>query len=202
MNSMKGNLMKKGLFWAMIALAMMHLPFGVLPGAATAEGRAPLEAPASLKDISVTLLKNRDYFQALSAKIHEARKEVVMAFFLFKTNGRSQSYPEIILRELGEAVRRGVRVVVVLEQDEKPGSTVNRDNRDAAERLKKVGVEMHFDSPKKTTHTKLAVIDRRYTFVGSHNLTQSALKYNNELSVLVDSPALAEKTLNYIKSLY
>jgi len=51
-------------------------------------------------------------------------------------------------------------------------------------------------------HTKLAVIDGRYTFIGSHNLTQSALKHNNELSVLVDSPAVAESTLNYIKGLY
>lgn len=199
MKSVKGDMMKKVLFLIMIVPVMM---FGVLPGGATAEGRPPFEAPASLKDGSVTLLKNKDYFHALSAKIYEARKEIVMAFFLFKTNGRPQSYPEIILKALGDAVRRGVRVVVVLEQDERPDSTVNRDNRDAAERLKKVGVEMHFDSPKKTTHTKLAVIDGRYTFAGSHNLTQSALKYNNELSLLVDSPALAEKTLNYIKRLY
>jgi phosphatidylserine/phosphatidylglycerophosphate/cardiolipin synthase-like enzyme len=63
-------------------------------------------------------------------------------------------------------------------------------------------VEVFFDSPKRTTHTKLAVIDGRYTFIGSHNMTQSALKHNNELSVLIDSQAVADKTLNYIKGLY
>jgi phosphatidylserine/phosphatidylglycerophosphate/cardiolipin synthase-like enzyme len=125
-----------------------------------------------------------------------------MAFFLFKTNGHPKSYPEVILQELGNAARRGVRVVLVLEQDAKPDSTINRDNRSSSEQLKKAGVEIYFDSPKRTTHTKLAVIDGRYTFVGSHNLTQSALKHNNELSVLIDSPAVAEKTLNYIKDLY
>ena len=93
-------------------------------------------------------------------------------------------------------------MVLVLEQDAKPDSTINRDNRRSSEQLKKAGVEIYFDSPKRTTHTKLAVIDGRYTFVGSHNLTQSALKHNNELSVLIDSPAVAEKTLNYIKDLY
>ena len=93
-------------------------------------------------------------------------------------------------------------MTVVLEQDDRPASTVSRANRDAAERLKKAGVEIRFDAPKKTTHVKIAVIDRRYCFIGSHNLTASALKYNNELSVLVDSPALADRTLDYIRGLY
>jgi phosphatidylserine/phosphatidylglycerophosphate/cardiolipin synthase-like enzyme len=150
----------------------------------------------------LTLLKNKAYFHALSEKIRDARSEIVMAYFLFKTNNHPRSYPEILLQGLGAAARRGVRVTVVLEQDDKPDSSINRDNRNAAERLRQAGVEIYFDAPKKTTHTKLAVVDRRYTFIGSHNLTQSALKHNNELSVLIDSPVLAEETLNYIKSLY
>jgi phosphatidylserine/phosphatidylglycerophosphate/cardiolipin synthase-like enzyme len=93
-------------------------------------------------------------------------------------------------------------VTVVLESDGNPASTVNRDNGETAERLKKAGMDVHWDSPKKTTHTKLAVIDGRYTFIGSHNLTQSALKYNNEMSVMIDSQAVAEKTLHYIQGLY
>jgi phosphatidylserine/phosphatidylglycerophosphate/cardiolipin synthase-like enzyme len=59
-----------------------------------------------------------------------------------------------------------------------------------------------FDSPGTTTHTKVAVIDGRYIFLGSHNLTNSALKYNHELSVFIDSPELAGKTLRYIDSLH
>ena len=57
------------------------------------------------------------------------------------------------------------------------------------------------DAPDRTTHAKLVVIDRRYLFVGSHNLTQSALKYNHEVSVRIDSPPLAEEALAYLKSL-
>jgi phosphatidylserine/phosphatidylglycerophosphate/cardiolipin synthase-like enzyme len=169
---------------------------------AAADQKPALKKPIDLQDSRLTLLKNREYFHALSERIREARTQVVMAFFLFKTNGYPSSYPEILLRELGNAARRGVRVVLVLEQDAKPDSTINRDNRRSSEQLKKAGVEIYFDSPKRTTHTKLAVIDGRYTFIGSHNLTQSALKHNNELSVLIDSPAVAEKTLNYIKDLY
>jgi phosphatidylserine/phosphatidylglycerophosphate/cardiolipin synthase-like enzyme len=169
---------------------------------AAADQKTALKKPIDLQDCRLTLLKNREYFHALSERIQEARTQIVMAFFLFKTNGYPSSYPEVILRELGNAARRGVRVVLVLEQDAKPDSTINRDNRRSAEQLKKAGVEIYFDSPKRTTHTKLAVIDGRYTFMGSHNLTQSALKHNNELSVLIDSPDVAEKTQNYIKDLY
>jgi phosphatidylserine/phosphatidylglycerophosphate/cardiolipin synthase-like enzyme len=183
--------------WMMTALTVS------LPSVSDAADRKPdLQKPIDQNGCPLTLLKNREYFHALSERIRAARTQIVMAFFLFKTSGHPTSYPEIILRELGDAARRGVRVLVVLEQDERPGSTVNRDNRNASERLKKAGVEVFFDSPKRTTHTKLAVIDGRYTFIGSHNMTQSALKHNNELSVLIDSQAVADKTLNYIKGLY
>ncbi|OPY06933.1 MAG: putative cardiolipin synthase YbhO [Syntrophaceae bacterium PtaB.Bin095] len=184
-----------------IPILLSLLP-GPLPVAAARPGEASLETAADSKGCAVTLLKNRDYFSALCEKIRDARRQIVLAFFLFRTNGRPNSYPEILLAELGRAARRGVPVTVVLEQDDRSGSTVNRDNRDVAERLKQAGVEIHFDAPKRTTHAKIAVIDRRYCFIGSHNLTASALRYNNELSVLIDSPALADSVLDYIRGLY
>ena len=184
-----------------IPILLSLLP-GPLPVAAARPGEASLETAADSKGCAVTLLKNRDYFSALCEKIRDARRQIVLAFFLFRTNGRPNSYPEILLAELGRAARRGVPVTVVLEQDDRSGSTVNRNNRDVAERLRKAGVEIHFDAPKRTTHAKIAVIDRRYCFIGSHNLTASALRYNNELSVLVDSTALADRVLDYIRGLY
>ena len=191
------------IIFLVFVISMMPVLQALGPPIATAADRKPvLENAIDLKGCPVTLLKNREYFHALSERIRDARKQIAMAFFLFKTSGHPDSYPEMILQELSKAAQRGVRVVLVLEQDERPDSTVNRDNRDSSDRLKKAGVEIHFDSPKRTTHTKLAVIDGRYTFIGSHNLTQSALKYNNELSVLIDSTEVSEKTLNYIKSLY
>jgi phosphatidylserine/phosphatidylglycerophosphate/cardiolipin synthase-like enzyme len=194
--------MKKVLCWVFFVLMIPALQASMPSVSAAADQKTALKKPIDLQDSRLTLLKNREYFHALSERIQDARTQIVMAFFLFKTNGYPSSYPEVILRELGNAARRGVRVIVVLEQDAKPDSTINRDNRSSSEQLKKAGVEIYFDSPKRTTHTKLAVIDGRYTFIGSHNLTQSALKHNNELSVLIDSTAVADKTLNYIKDLY
>ena len=45
---------------------------------------------------------------------------------------------------------------------------------------------------------KTAVIDSRYVYIGSHNLTQSALQRNNELSVLIDSPEIAAEVKAYL----
>ncbi len=42
-----------------------------------------------------------------------------------------------------------------------------------------------------TLHTKLIVIDRRYTFVGSLNLDPRSIEINAEMGLLIDSPELA-----------
>ena len=47
----------------------------------------------------------------------------------------------------------------------------------------------------------MVVIDGRYLLIGSHNLTQSALKFNHEASVWIDSVPLAEEALQYMKSI-
>ncbi|MBN2514729.1 MAG: phospholipase [Deltaproteobacteria bacterium] len=155
-----------------------------------------------MTDCHVTLLKDTGYFPVILDMIDNAQAEIVMSFFLFKTNGYRGSYSDIFLQHLIKATTRGVIVTVILEREKESRSTLNEDNRDTARRLKEGGIHVCFDSPFTTTHTKVIVIDRRYTCLGSHNLTNSALKYNHEISVLIDSPLMAEKTLHYINSLY
>jgi cardiolipin synthase len=43
------------------------------------------------------------------------------------------------------------------------------------------------------------VIDQRYLLLGSHNFTHSALRHNNEASVLIESPKLARQALAYLQ---
>ncbi|MBT8490185.1 MAG: phospholipase [Deltaproteobacteria bacterium] len=153
-------------------------------------------------DCHVTLLKDTSYFPVISDMIDNAQSEIVMSFFLFKTNGYRDSYPDKFLQHLIKAAERGVLVTIILEREKGSRSTLNKNNRATAQRLGKEGIHVCFDSPFTTTHTKVIVIDKRYTCLGSHNLTNSALKYNHEMSVLIDSPPIAEKTLHYINSLY
>ncbi|MCK4534354.1 MAG: hypothetical protein KAT81_02415, partial [Syntrophobacterales bacterium] len=170
-------------------------------------GSCPLQAATSAlnspEDGSVRLLEDREYFPAFMKAIDGAKSEIVMSFFLFKTSGYSKGYTDRILAQLVRAAKRGVRVRILLEKDDDArNSQTGKSNRETAARLKKKGIDVRFDSPDATTHTKIAVIDKRYIFLGSHNLTNSALKYNHELSVFIDSPSMAMETLEYINSLH
>ncbi|UCD85980.1 MAG: helix-hairpin-helix domain-containing protein [Deltaproteobacteria bacterium] len=147
------------------------------------------------------LLENRSFYTRLGKELDRAQIEIVVAMFLFKTSKHPSNWANIILRKLVKAAQRGVKVRLFLERDSDPSSSLNRENLATAERLKAAGIEINFDSPKKTTHTKLIVIDQRLTFIGSHNITHSALKYNNEASILVDSPDLSKKVLDYLDTI-
>jgi phosphatidylserine/phosphatidylglycerophosphate/cardiolipin synthase-like enzyme len=157
---------------------------------------------AEPEDDRVRLLKDGDYFPAFMEAVDGAKSEIIMSFFLFKTNGARTGYTDRVFAGLVHAAKRGVRVRITLERGNGTGdSQADASNRETAERLREEGIEVDFDSPRVTTHTKVAVIDRRYIFLGSHNLTNSALKYNHELSVCIDSPRLAGEILRYIESL-
>ena len=164
-----------------------------------------VSGPGSLRaseERHITLLEDGEYFQAFMRGVDKAKSEIVMSFFLFKTNGYSTNRPDRVMAALGRAVERGVRVRIILERGNGgEDSPVDASNRETAARLREKGITVIFDSPRVTTHTKTAVIDGRYIFLGSHNLTNSALKYNREISVCIDSPPLAEEALQYIDSL-
>lgn len=149
----------------------------------------------------VVALQNHKYVDALLGGIKGAKSEIVGCFFLFKVGSKHGGMPQRIVEELVAARKRGVDVTIELEQDAGGKGTVYEQNRVAARILADAGVKVRFDAPKTTTHVKALVIDGRYVYLGSHNLTQSALKYNNELSVMIDSADFAAEVLGYLDSL-
>jgi phosphatidylserine/phosphatidylglycerophosphate/cardiolipin synthase-like enzyme len=149
----------------------------------------------------VTLLKNRDYAEAFIRGIREARSSIVISTYLFKVADAANNVPRRIAEELINARRRGVAVTVILESSADRTDNLNRENHHAADILARGGVKVFFDSPRITSHAKVAVIDGRYVYLGSHNLTQGALVHNNELSVFVDSPEMAAEVRSYLDRL-
>ena len=148
------------------------------------------------------LLPNREYGEAFLQGIRDARKSVLCSFYLFKITGSGNNQPRRIAEELIRAKRRGVEVTVILERDNgKKGDGLMEENRQTAAFLSRGGVKVFFDSPSVVTHAKVAVIDSRYVYLGSHNLTQSALRHNNELSVVIDSPEMAAEVTAYLDRL-
>jgi len=144
------------------------------------------------------ILADDDYFPALLAQIRQAKSSIDLAMYIFKVSGKKRNRPTILAGELSDAAKRGIKVRVFLENSGYD-QELNRENRLAAGIMKKNGVEVIFDSAKTTTHTKIVVIDRHLSFVGSHNFTHSALKHNHELSLLVDDPDLAARLVDYLE---
>jgi phosphatidylserine/phosphatidylglycerophosphate/cardiolipin synthase-like enzyme len=160
-------------------------------------------SPANAREAQAKtqLLRNSEFVDTLLDKIDRAKSSIVMTYFLFKTTEKRGNLPARVVDALLDASRRGVKVSLLLEQSDGERDSLNRDNHQTAKQLRHGGVKVLFDDPRRTTHVKSTVIDERYVFIGSHNLTHSALSRNNELSVLIDSPELAKETTAYLLGL-
>jgi competence ComEA-like helix-hairpin-helix protein len=146
----------------------------------------------------VMLLGNADLFDVLLDSIKKAKKSISVSMFVFKTSQYSSNRANIVMNALGRAAEKGLSVSLLMDKGRKENDSVTLENKRTAENLIKKGVKVR---PEKTTHTKTIVIDDRYVFIGSHNFTHSALKYNNELSVKIDSTTLAGAVLSYINNI-
>ncbi|UFS71828.1 phospholipase D-like domain-containing protein [Geomonas sp. RF6] len=133
----------------------------------------------------------------LISGIRGARSTITGAYYLFKIGRGSRNIPAQVAAELVAAARRGVEVTILLEGK----NPVGRTNRATALFLARGGVKVLFPSGRGAAHVKALVIDDRLLFLGSHNLTQSALSRNSELSLLVQDPALAREVHAYLNRL-
>lgn len=149
----------------------------------------------------IVVLEDKKYVDTLLEQIRKSQSKILISMYIFKTTGNKTSASNKVKDALIKAAKRGVIVKVVLEVEGGTGSTLNEENRISAEKLKKGGVKVYFDSPRRRTHVKAIVIDDRYTFIGSHNLTASALQYNKELSIMIDSVEVANETAGYIEDM-
>lgn len=130
------------------------------------------------------LLSGAELAPALIRSLRGAKQSALLATYVFRLRHRGRTGE--LARELVRARKRGVKVEVFLEATGKRGDSLEEANRQAAAWLKNRGVLVRFDGPKRRSHAKAASIDSQTCFVGSHNLTESALKYNHELSVQVN----------------
>jgi phosphatidylserine/phosphatidylglycerophosphate/cardiolipin synthase-like enzyme len=187
--------------YILFTLLILIFLTGLIPANILSSSAYASERKGEHSACTAVLLKNQEYFPALIKAIDEAKSEIIMSFFLFKAGVHNSSYPDRLLAHLTGAVQRGVKVVVILENSGGHDRSLDAENGLTKELLEKKGVEVYLDSPRKTTHTKLVVIDQRFILLGSHNLTQSALKYNNEISILLDNPDLAREAREYMQKI-
>jgi phosphatidylserine/phosphatidylglycerophosphate/cardiolipin synthase-like enzyme len=151
----------------------------------------------SLPAEDVRLVLDDQYFQVAKKMIQEAKHSIqVMMFEMGYYDEYPMALSNLLIRELINAEKRGVKVEVILEVKEGEDRTTER-NRQTGKILSEGGVEVIYDSPSKTTHAKLMVVDGKLSLLGSTNWTYYALTTNNEASILVRSKEVAKAFVDY-----
>ena len=151
----------------------------------------------SLPADDVQLVLNAQYFQVAKKMIQEAKHSIQVMMFEM---GYYEKYPNtlsnLLIKELINARKRGVKVEVILEVKEGEDRTTKR-NRHTGSILSEGGVQVTYDSLSKTTHAKCMVVDGNLILLGSTNWTYYALTNNNEVSVVIRSKEVAKGLVDY-----
>jgi len=145
----------------------------------------------------VQLVTDAQYFQVAKKMIQEAKSSIqVMMFEMGYYDQHPNTPSNLLIRELIDAKKRGVKVEVILDVREGKDRTTER-NRQTGKILSNGGVEVTYDPLSKTTHAKWMVVDGKLSLVGSANWTYYALTSNNEVSVLIRSKEVAKALVDY-----
>ena len=145
----------------------------------------------------VQLVADAQYFQVAKKMIQEAKHSVQVMMFEMGYYDRNPNTPSnLLIKELIDARKRGVKVEVILEIREGEDRTTKR-NRHTGKILSEGGVDVIYDPLFKTTHAKLMMVDGKFTLLGSTNWTYFALTNNNEASVFIRSQEVAKAFLDY-----
>ncbi|MEI9478902.1 MAG: phospholipase D-like domain-containing protein [Deltaproteobacteria bacterium] len=145
----------------------------------------------------VRVVANEQYFKVAQDLIKGAKHSIrVMMFEMAYYKPHASTPTNVLIRELINGRKRGVKVEVILEVREGEDRTTER-NRQTGKILSEGGVDVIYDSPSKTTHTKVMIIDEQLTLLGSTNWTYSALTSNNEVAVLIRSKEVAKELIGY-----
>jgi cardiolipin synthase A/B len=149
----------------LVAILLFYIAF--LPPAACAGCNA-----------KVALLFSPGAEEEVVSFIRSAEKTIDVEMYVFTSDD--------IANALSDAVKRGVRVRVIME----PRVEDSRKQK-MFDTLAALGVEVRWASFEyKLTHSKFILVDGKRALVGSINFSESALNYNREAAVEMEGEAV------------
>ena len=133
----------------------------------------------------ITILKDEQFRVAVLSAINGANREILISTYKLDCKGHlSTRHLNALVSALYRAVKRGVRVRCLLNMDS-DHSSIGRINMKAKDLLTENGIIVKTGPMGRTYHSKIIVIDGEMAFVGSHNLTESSLCRNFEVSIKI-----------------
>jgi len=152
----------------------------------------PIEIPPSPKD-SATVLRSspsggaNDLKRLYLVTIAAARRTLDISSPYFITDESSDW-------SLEAAVKRGVKVRILVEGDLTDAKPVKYASRQAYQRLLDLGIEIYEYQPT-MMHAKVMMVDGSWSLFGSANFDNRSLELNDEMNVAVSDPGLAARLL-------
>lgn len=157
----------------------------------------------------VEIINNRDYFPSVHELFKNAKKSIyVIMFSAYYYDDHPNSPSNLLLKDLADAKKRGLDVMVILDQcEDSPRGFLKKKKiqpeglEGVVKFLEKNGIPYKLDKEDVTTHAKLIIVDEMYTVIGSTNWSYSALKKNNETAVIIKSDKVAGRYVDYLKNI-
>ena len=157
-----------------------------------------VKSARSLPADDVVPLVNAEYYPAVHKAFTNAKKSILCVMYMAKLDrGHSGGDEYQLVLDLINAHKRGVKVLVIFDQNVKfwekgkKRDVLERKSEYAYDLLLNAGVPVFYDNKERVTHSKVMVIDKYITIVGSTNWTYSALRKNHEASVMIRSRDVA-----------
>ncbi len=143
-------------------------------------------------------IADREYYAAAARLIESARRCICIAMYIMKYDPGDRDDPvNNLLQLLAAKARQGVKVYVLLDDE------TARDYPETIAFLRSAGINVRLDeSPRRRMHAKLLIVDNETVLAGSHNWSESAMKYNHEASIETSDPAVAAEAARYFSQLW
>jgi phosphatidylserine/phosphatidylglycerophosphate/cardiolipin synthase-like enzyme len=148
--------------------------------------------------IEVFPLTDKEYYDSVKNDLQNADETILVAMYSIAFDPQNSSaLGSILVDELVNAKDRGVNITVIIEYKTRLGYM--DVNLEAYNYLEQNGVNVILDSMSDTDHMSLVIIDDEIVYVGSHDWSESGLKYNREASVKIISKEIANVFKQYLE---
>ncbi len=147
---------------------------------------------------TLDFVKDSEAYMALLNEINGASESIYVVMFIIKYDPDDPDDPvNDLLHALVRAKGRGLNVRVLVDDE------TLESYPETIAFLKGNGIDVRLDeSGEVRTHAKMVVVDGRTLYVGSHNWTESALRYNHEAGLVVKDGEVVGEAENYFLRLW
>jgi len=135
------------------------------------------------------IIIGREFPDQLMDKVKDSKSEIKILIYDWRWyENEIGTKIQKFNHEIIKARKRGVAITAIVNSDF------------ICDKLKDQKINIKKINSKKVMHVKMVLIDNKYLFLGSHNLTKNAFEINHEISVLLQDADSIDRCNNFFKT--